>query len=490
MLEVAEVHVLRHQVLKEGRSQREVAKKLGISRNTVSRYLDLEVIPGQRVEEGPRPRPARDACEERVQALLRERRWTRKQQPTSGRIAELLEEEGIVVSPRTVRRVMREQRRQEVEVGIPLDYRIGDLSEVDFFEVLVEVAGTEQKAWMLLVRLMYSGRDFAWLYDWQDQACFLDGLVRSFEYFGGVPDRILFDNLQAAVRRVLVGSERELNRRFAELVAHYVFTPCFARVRRGSDKGGVESRGKNVRLQHLSPIPSGSSLQEISEKLLARLERKLDRPRERGGRSIAELWEEERQVLDPLPPIRHDPGVLELVKVDRQARIRRKGARYSVPCGWKLLQVEAWLYADRVVIVNQGERVEHARVPGHRSSIWYPHYLPELARKPAAIEQVAHKLLPQLGEPYERLWRRLELLRGRREAARAFRSVAAAIVEHGHDAVTRAVWRALERDEDPLLAIQPRHAADPVTRLPPSLAQQRVEASSLAVYDGLLGGGR
>jgi transposase len=490
MLEVAEVHVLRHQVLKEGRSQREVAKKLGILRNTVSRYLDPEVIPGKRIEEGPRPRPAREACEERVKALLRERRWTRKQRPTAARLAELLEDEGIEVSRRTVQRVLREHRRQETEVGIPLAYRVGDLGEVDFFEVVVNVAGTEQKAWMLLVRLMYSGLDFAWLYDWQDQACFLDGLVRAFDYFGGVPDRLLFDNLRAAVRRVLVGSERELNRRFAELVAHYVFTPCFARVRRGSDKGGVEARGKGVRLQHLSPIPSGSSLQEISEKLLARIERKINRPRERGGRSIAELWEEERQVLDPLPPFRHDPGVLELVKVDRQARIRRKGARYSVPCGWKQLQVEAWLYADRVVIVNQGERVEHARVPGHRSSIWYPHYLPELAKKPAAIEQVAHKLLPQLGEPYERLWRRLELLRGRGEAARAFRSVAAAIVEHGHDVVTRAVRQALERDEDPLLAIQPRQAAAPVTRLPSSLAQQRIEASSLTVYDGLLGGGR
>jgi transposase len=64
----------------------------------------------------------------------------------------------------------------------------GDLAEVDFFEVLVDLDGTRRKAWLFLIRLMYSGRDFAWVYERQDQISFLDGHVRAFAHCG-VPTR-------------------------------------------------------------------------------------------------------------------------------------------------------------------------------------------------------------------------------------------------------------------------------------------------------------
>ena len=97
---------------------------------------------------------------------------------------------------------------------------------------------------MFVMRLMYSGRDFAWLYPRQDQVCFLDGHVRAFEHFGAVPHRAAYDNLKPAVTRVLVGSERELSARFLALTTHYLVEASFARPRTGHDKGGVEARGK------------------------------------------------------------------------------------------------------------------------------------------------------------------------------------------------------------------------------------------------------
>ena len=93
---------------------------------------------------------------------------------------------------------------------MPLVYPAGDLAEVDFFEVLVELAGAMVKVWMFVMRLMHSGRDFAWLYTRQDQTSFLDGHVRAFAHFGCVPQRIAYDNLKAAVAKTLVGSERVL----------------------------------------------------------------------------------------------------------------------------------------------------------------------------------------------------------------------------------------------------------------------------------------
>jgi hypothetical protein len=73
-----------------------------------------------------------------------------------------------------VKEAVAEWKRQRREVFVPLTYRPGDLAEVDFFEVLVDVDGTRRKAWLFLMRLMYSGRDFAWIYERQDQISFLD----------------------------------------------------------------------------------------------------------------------------------------------------------------------------------------------------------------------------------------------------------------------------------------------------------------------------
>ena len=84
---------------------------------------------------------------------------------------------------------------------------------------------------MFVMRLMHSGRDFAWLYPRQDQTCFLDGHVRAFAHFAAVPHRLVYDNLKAAVRKILVGSERLLTDRFLALANHYLFEACFAPAR-------------------------------------------------------------------------------------------------------------------------------------------------------------------------------------------------------------------------------------------------------------------
>lgn len=485
MLEVAEVHVVRHLVRVEALSQREVARRMGISRNTVRKYLDDSVVPGVRVEEGERDRPVRDAIAEAVEEILASSRTTKKQRLTAPRVCELLRERGLEASVRSVRREMREVRRRRSEVFIPLQYPPGDLAEVDFFEITVVIDGEEIKAWMFVMRLMHSGRDFAWVYRWQDQACFIDGHVRAFRHFGRVPNRILYDNLKAAVRKHLVGCERLLTDRFAALAAHYSFQPRFARPRKGSDKGGVEARGRGLRLQHLTPVPEADTLEAISERLLARIDAQQDRPRRRGGRTVRELWAEEEPHMLSLPMFEHDPGVLFEVGVDRQAKVRVKTSWYSVPCAWKGLGVQARLYADRVVVICHGERVEHPRVGHNESRIWYPHYLPELARKPQAIEQVADTLTGQLGEPFGRLWRRLRDRHGGLRAARAFKVVLRAVLERGLQAAAATARRALE-EEDPVLCFRAEEPSAAVSRVPSALQGVVVEGSRVDVYDSLL----
>jgi transposase len=182
------VHVVRHKVLVEGRTQRAVARELGLARVTVRKYVD-EAAPCRKPEAAARPRPVWDAVADRVQVLLAESvRWTGgKQRLTATRLHELLRAEGQRVGVTVVKEAVAEWKRQRREVFVPLTYRPGDLAEVDFFEVLVDVDGTRRKAWLFLMRLMYSGRDFAWIYERQDQISFLDGHVRAFAHFDGGP---------------------------------------------------------------------------------------------------------------------------------------------------------------------------------------------------------------------------------------------------------------------------------------------------------------
>jgi transposase len=236
VLRLDQVHVIRHKVLVEGRSARQVAKELGISRRTVRKYL-TQPAP-VRVETKPRARPVWDVVRERIAALLADSvRWTGgKQRLTAARLHEMLRAEGHQVGVTLVKAAVAEWKRQRREVFVPLTYRPGDLAEVDFFEVLVTVKGERRNAWLFLMRLMYSGRDFAWIYERQDQISFLDGHVRAFAHFGGVPARIAYDNLRAAVVRILVAGARALTLRFTALTSHYLFEPCFCRPGEGHDR--------------------------------------------------------------------------------------------------------------------------------------------------------------------------------------------------------------------------------------------------------------
>jgi hypothetical protein len=194
-----------------------------------------------------------------VDALLAESaQWTGgKQQLTATRLHELLVGEHHRVGVTLVKEAVAEWKRQRREV-VPLTYRPGELAEVDFFEVLVDLGGTRRKAWLFLMRLMYSGRDFAWIYERQDQVSFLDGHVRAFAHFEGVPRRIAYDNLRAAVVRILVGGERTLTPRFAALASHYRFWVSTempgTTIRGPSLPGPLGGRGTEGTASRISPL--------------------------------------------------------------------------------------------------------------------------------------------------------------------------------------------------------------------------------------------
>jgi len=478
-----EVYVVRHRHLVEGVPIRRLAREMGVSRNTIRRYL-RGAPAGVGKPRGVPGSPVREAVEPRALAILEDaKRWTAgKQRLTAARLHELLRGEGYDVGYTVVKDIVAEWKRRRKEVFVPLVYKPGDLAEVDFFEVFVDIAGERRKAHMFVMRLMHSGRDFAWLYPRQDQTCFLDGHVRAFAHFGAVPHRIVYDNLKAAVRKILVGSERELASRFLALANHYLFEPCFARPREGHDKGGVESRGKAIRWQELVPIPSGADLATISAALLARLDAR-----------ITERFTDEHAAMLPLPstPMRSARCLVD-VSVSSRGLVKVEGASYSVWSEWARGDVTVYAGVDEVTIVARGDDrvVVHPRQPFGGRSVDYRHYLRELAHKPQALRQVADELIVALDEPFAGAWRLLVDQHGPKQAARLFAQVLGAVVERGERDVAQALATALATGEPIQLAIRARASSPELAReqLPERLASVEVQAGAASDYDALLGG--
>lgn len=477
------IDIIRHKVLVEEKSVRSVAKEMGISRNTVSKYLTVSE-PGEatRGKSRDKPSPVTKEVVPRIERILEEwkPRTTPKQRVTGTRVHRQLVEEGYEVGTTTVRDYLRERRRQKAEVFIPLVHRPGEEAQVDFFEVTVEEDGEQRKAWKFVMRLMYSGKDYLRIYDHADQLSFLDAHVRAFAYLGGVPQRLVYDNLAAAVKKI-AGSERELADRFKALVSHYLFEPCFARPGEGHDKGGIEARGKGIRLAHLTPIPRGENLAGISEGLLGEVERTFT-----GGH----LFAEERRNLRELPERPFEASKVELVSVSRRAMVRIEGSSYSVPSHWASLRATAYIGVEDIRIHCCGQTESFGRERKGTNKVRYRHYLTELSKKPQAVRQVAPELVSELGEPYEKLWRMLTERYGEKEASSILARILGALVDHGEGPVSEALAGALREGRIDLLYLAP-HLTDrdetvKSIAVPEALSGYLIEAADPADYDRLL----
>jgi transposase len=461
MLRMDQVHVIRHKVLVEGLSIRSVGRQMRVSRNTVRKYLKMSEP--MREEKTPRVRPVLEEVAPRIDELLQEWKYrtTPKQRITGSRVHRELIEEGYRVGITTVREYLREKKRQRAEVYVPL----------------------------LWLHLMYSGKDFVWLYDRCDQLSFLGAHVKAFSFFGGVCQRIIYDNLSAAVKKRL-GLEVKLTDRFMALSSHYLFEPCFARPGEGHDKGGVESRGKGIRLQHMTPVPRGESLEEIAQRVLEEVDKSYDRRVDREGRSGRERFSEELKHLRALPDRSFEARETVLASVSKHSLVRIDGADYSVPSSWARLDVTAYVGVKDIHFSCFGEQITVKRIRKRGREVKYRHYLKELARKPQAVRQVAPQLVKELGEPYEKLWRMLSDRYGQLDGARVLAKVLGSVVDHGEEAVAEALSEALERGRSDLLALATRLHPKKVPLygcVPHSLAGYRIESGRAADYDILLG---
>src|SRR6185437_5668636 len=149
----------------------------------------------------------------------------------------------------------------------------------------------------------YSDAIFVCAFPRECTEAFLEGHVRAFAFFGGVPRRISYDNSKIAVAKVTGTRDRKLTASFLRLKSHHLFADHFCRVRRPNEKGHVETLVGYARRNFLVPVPV---LHGGLGGLNARLEQACRDDLERrlwGKPAIkADRLAEERPALLPLPP--------------------------------------------------------------------------------------------------------------------------------------------------------------------------------------------
>jgi len=206
---------------------------------------------------------------------------------------------------------------------MPLQFEPGEEAHVDWHEGWVFKNGVERKYQFFVMKLCYSKAPFVYPYEKADLESFLDGHVRAFEYFGGVPRRIAYDNLKCVVIKVGKGKNRRLTKRFKELRAWYLFDTRFCNIAKGNEKDDVENCCKRSERSYLSPQPHVDGLGQLAGKLFDHCQNDLKRkgPEVHGGKLVAELLEEEKPYLLALQSERFEACRRRSTFVDSQRGI-------------------------------------------------------------------------------------------------------------------------------------------------------------------------
>lgn len=289
-------------------------------------------------------------------------------------LAALKREHGYTGSYSAVRRLLATLKRETPpEATVRLDFAPGEAVQVDFGAgpMLADAAGVVRRTWAFVMTLCFSRHQYVEFVWDQTVATWLGCHRRAFEWFGGVPARVIIDNAKCAIIKACQ-NDPEVQRSYADCAEGYGFKidPCPPHD--PQKKGIVESGVKYVKGNFL-PLKEFRNLVDLNAqaKRWVMAEAGLRRHGTTGEAPLSR-FDVERAVLSPLPAVAPDLGVWKQASVHRDCHLQFDRAFYSVP--WTLVGKSLWLKAsDGMVTVYDAFRpvAAHgrARRPGERRTL-------------------------------------------------------------------------------------------------------------------------
>ena len=396
MLVVETIGRIRREHFVKGRTIKEIARELKVSRNTVRKVLRSGSTAFEYARE-VQPQPKLGAWRADLDGMLAENEAkAAREQLTLIRIFEALRGRGYEGGYDAVRRYARARRKRRGQVTadayVPLSFAAGEAFQFDWSHEVVVLNGVTSVIKVAHVRLCHSRMLFVRAYPRESQEMVFDAHDRAFAFFRGTCSRGIYDNIKTAVETVFIGKDRAFNRRFLQMCSHYLIEPTACTPAAGWEKGQVENQVGLVRERFFTPRLRFKSYDEMNGWLIDQCVAytKAHHHPERADETIWSAFQAERPSLVPYAG-RFDGFHAVPASVSKTCLVRFDNNKYSVMAKALGRPVEVHAYADRIVIRQDGAIVaEHARSYGRGQTVYDPwHYVPVLARKPGALRNGA-----------------------------------------------------------------------------------------------------
>ncbi len=396
---------------RDGDSQRKISRELGVSRKTVSKYVNqykllesdgktasealsicLSQSPTYNSSNRGKIRLTREV-QTAIDLLLEQNDKRRmsgksKQQLKKIDILNILHSQGFDIGYTTVCNYIRTKERvpRNKEAFVRQVYKPGSSCEFDWGEVKLTISGKQRKLQLAVFTSSYSNYRYSMLYERQDTLAFMESHVNFFSSIGGIYREMVYDNMRVAVAKFVGRHEKEPTRALLDLRGHYHFAHRFCNVYRGNEKGHVERSVEYVRRKAFGLKDNFETLEEANEYLASALKKINNTKQQLTGKSATKMFIEEKEYL-----MEHTESLsfsdYEQLRVDKYSTISYRTNRYSVPDNLVGRFVDVKIYSSRIEIFHENRLVaRHERVLGkHQWNITIEHYLETFNRKPGAL---------------------------------------------------------------------------------------------------------
>ncbi|MBT7711241.1 MAG: IS21 family transposase [Deltaproteobacteria bacterium] len=396
----------------EKKSEVEIASLLGLSRNTVRRYVKLFKRALDQSQSCGNPEPVlsdflltvpkynstnrgkRKLTTDIIQEIDRhleknkeKRRLGKSKQIVKGiDIWEILQASGHDIGYTVVCDYILLQKAGNQEAFIRQEYNPGENCEFDWCDIKLTIGGVERKLYLAVFTMCKSNYRFAIIFQRCDTLAFMEAHIVFFDHLGGVALRMNYDNMRVAIAEFVGKHEKKPTVALLQLSTFYGFSFRFCNIYCGHEKGHVERSVEYIRRKAFARVDQFDTIAEAQNYLETVLNGLNDKKLTGSTFTIVQLMSQERDLL-LVHPGRMECFLLQQGRVDKYATFSLGTNHYSVPDHLVGQKVDVKVYANQLKIYSQGKIIDtHVRDYGSgRWIITLDHYLRTLERKPGAL---------------------------------------------------------------------------------------------------------